>query len=212
MFILKETGNIATPWYTLSIPLITTLLITGYYLSFILYDYLRAKYHFNLRQSVAFIGYLFSYVLTWIGVGLTVSDSYEGRSLFVSTAYFMWTISITIAVCSWMLIMFYEGIKLADSRGYSQPRPLSRTAHGWDILERNDNPLLFILGDVKREKVSLKQLAQKHSTYPEALTNQWKTKNQQENSNTLQSYQNGTISLNESLNNSKQVELPSWKK
>ena len=187
-----------------------TLLITGYYLSSILCDYLRGKYHFNLRQSVAFLGYFFSYILAWIGVGLTISDSYEGRTLFVSTAYVMWTISITISVCSWMLIMFCEGIKLADSRGYSQPKSLSRTTKGWDILEQNENPLLFLLGDVKREKVSLKQLSQRHSNYPEALTNQWNMK--KETPNVIQSYQNGSISLNENLNNTKQIELSSWKK
>jgi hypothetical protein len=44
-----------------------------------------------------------------------------------------------------------EGFRLASSRGYGHPRSLTMTEEGWDIIEDNTNPLLFILGTVETE-------------------------------------------------------------
>ncbi len=182
---MKETGNIQASWIILSLPLFISLIGIGYYLIKILRAFFQSKYHFNFFQSICLGGYIMSYLLVASGSGLTLADSYAHDLRYVTTAYICWTVAVCIVGLCGVLVLFEEGIRSAENRGYENPPVLTRTAEGWDVIEVEENPLLFILGAVRRENGRVNHVRRKQ----QEKVNATKTTKHEK----VISYQNGTF-------------------
>jgi hypothetical protein len=124
---------------------------------------LSGRIFFSLTQSSALLGYATGYLFVASAIALTAFDAYFNRKKFVNPAYICWTIAIPITVYSGLSILLLEISRITESRGYSKPQVLRRTSAGWDVLENINinNPLSWILGEIKMEKPSLKDIAYK---------------------------------------------------
>lgn len=162
LFALKEEGSLREqPWLRLIWPLVISLLIIGYCICKLLLMNLSGRMFFSLTQSSALLGYVTGYLFVASAVALTAFDSYFNRKKFVNPAYICWTIAIPILVYSGLSILLLEINRITESRGYSKPQVLRRTSAGWDVLESTNNPLSWILGEIKMENPSLKDIAYK---------------------------------------------------
>jgi hypothetical protein len=188
--VLKETGKLTANWLYLSIPLILALIVVAYYLFQIVINFFRSVYLLTPLQSFCLIGYVFSFLLAGIGVGLTIEDSV----LYMNYAYVFWTVAVSMVSLCGTVTLFHEGIRLAESRGYTNPRRLSRTSRGWDIIEKDQhqlNPFVFLLGEVKQEKISLKQLSQRDAFDQSKIVKVRRNREQDYHQNSINSYSEG---------------------
>jgi hypothetical protein len=186
--VFKETGRLPTNWLYLSIPLILALIVVAYYLFQIVVNFFRSVYLLTPAQSFCLIGYVFSFLLASIGVLLTIEDSV----FYMNYAYFFWTVAVSLVSLCGTVTLFHEGIRLAESRGYTNPRKLSRTDRGWDIIEKDQhqlNPFLMLLGEVKRERISLKQLSQRDKFDESKIVKV--RRNREHHQNSVNSYSEG---------------------
>ena len=145
---MKETNEITYSWINMLFPLYLGLLLFIFYFSQIIFKSLTGRYRLRPQQLLLLGGYSLSLCMILLGTGLTTFDSYYQQLVYVNHAYISWTIAITLAGSCSISVLYAEGIETADSRGYTQPRVLSRTSQGWDIIEVETNPLLFLLGEV----------------------------------------------------------------
>ncbi len=155
------------PWLYVTFPLWIIIVFSIFQLGRSIRGFFNGNFLLTTAQAVGLYGYLLSIILIAVGLSCIIYYEYSGNIFFLTSSYILWTIAVPIFSLSALLVILSAGLKLAETRGYPEPKILSRTPAGWTPTKLGGNMKgLWLIGFVKTKLPTPFQL-----TGPNTLNN-----------------------------------------
>ncbi len=137
-------------WFYLALPLWIIIVFSIYQLGKSIRGYLNGHFLLTTAQAAGLYGYFLSIILIAIGLSCIICFEYSGNIFYLTTSYILWTIAVPVFSWSALLVILSAGLNLAETRGYPEPKILSRTPAGWTPTKLGGNLKgLWLIGFVK---------------------------------------------------------------
>lgn len=165
-------------WTVTTIPLMIAEAAAYFNMIVIIVKGMRREYSYSKFQLICIIGYTIAILLSsWAEIDMIQEEIFRSSSnssvastwmniLFPVTTTtavtttttrtismlpaILWTIVVSIVTLCGMIVMNIEGRRLAVTRGFQDPKPLSRTVNGWELCTGGGQVYLPTLGTVQR--------------------------------------------------------------
>lgn len=98
---------------------------------FILYKIFKKEYLLQNYQQVSLILYILALLLSSDAEFIKIKEDISHSTQHSKGPMVLWAVAIVLIVTGSLIILNAWGNEMAESRGYVEPIPLSRTSEGW---------------------------------------------------------------------------------